>query len=70
MIWDMNAEELMVIANKRLCQQAAPETREVVRAMCGEVLDKAPEFADTLVPMCKYGKCHEMYPCYKKGENK
>lgn len=65
MIWDMNAEELMVIANKRLCAQASVETQEVVRKMCQEVICLCPEFEDFLVPMCEYhgGVCHEMYPC-------
>lgn len=67
MIWDMNAEELMVVANKRLCRQASKETREVVRAMCDEVIKTNPEFAEFLVPMCKYvGECKEMYPCGRK----
>ena len=69
MIWDMNAEELMVIANKRLCKQASEETQQIVQAMCKEVLKVCPEFEGLLVPMCKYGKCHEMYPC-KVGEDK
>ena len=62
MIWDINAEELMVIANKRLCSMAAKETRETVRKMCQLVLDKCPEFDGLLVPMCEYngGICHEM----------
>ena len=34
MIFDVNAEELQVIANKRLCQQTAEETRMVVWEMC------------------------------------
>jgi hypothetical protein len=59
----MNAEELMVIANKRLCKQASEETREVVQAMCDQVLEFYPEFKGLLVPMCKYGRCNEMYPC-------
>lgn len=65
MIWDMNAEELMVIANKRLCMQASAETREVVQEMCRLVVEKLPEFDHVLVPMCEYhgGKCHEMKPC-------
>lgn len=65
MIWDINAEELMVIANKRLCKQASEETRQVVQAMCDEVIKVCPEFKGLLVPMCVYhnGKCHEMYPC-------
>lgn len=65
MIWDMNAEELMNIANKRLCSQASTETWVVVQEMCFQVLDKCPEFVDVLVPMCQYhgDVCHEMKPC-------
>ena len=64
MIWDMNAEELMVIANKRLCNQASEKTREVVKLMCKEVLKTNPEFKDFLVPMCRYTNgCNEMKPC-------
>lgn len=70
MIYDVNGEELMVIANKRLCKQASEKTRQVVQMMCDEVLKTNPEFKDFLVPMCKYvGECKEMHPCYKKGEN-
>jgi thymidylate synthase ThyX len=65
MLWYMNAEELMIIANKRLCAQASPETREIVQKMCDLVQDRMPEFRGLLVPMCKYngGVCHEMKPC-------
>lgn len=64
MIWDMNAEELCTIANKRLCNQASAETQAVVRKMCEEVLKVCPEFIDELVPMCvrEHG-CHEMKRC-------
>lgn len=70
MIWDMNAEELMVIANKRLCGKASPETREVVERMCKEVERECPEFRGLLVPMCEYngGVCHEMKPCGRCGK--
>lgn len=69
MMWWMNAEELMTIANKRLCTQAAPETRELVQMMCAEVVKTNPEFSDLLVPMCAYrgGKCDEFNCC---GRNK
>lgn len=65
MIWDMNAEELMQIANKRLCLKASPETRAIVTAMCDLVLEKCHEFDNLLIPMCSYngGVCHEMVPC-------
>ena len=67
MILDANAEELMIIANKRLCNQASKETRQVVQMMCDEVLKVCPEFDGLLVPMCQYhgGKCHEMFQCNK-----
>lgn len=67
MIWYLNAEELMTVANKRLCNQASPETRNVVRMMCNEVEKQCPEFKGLLVPMCEYhgGVCHEMFPCAK-----
>lgn len=65
MIWDMNAEELLTIANKRLCAQASKETQAVVWEMCQQVICFCPEFEGFLVPMCEYhnGKCHEMKPC-------
>ena len=65
MIWDVNAEELMVIANKRLCSKASPETREVVELMRREVEQACPEFRGLLVPMCEYqgGVCHEINGC-------
>jgi thymidylate synthase ThyX len=65
MIWDMNAEELLTIANKRLCAQASIETRAVVREICDQVIAFCPEFEPFLVPICKYhgNVCHEMFPC-------
>lgn len=67
MIWDMNAEELMTIANKRLCNLASKETGEVVWQMCQLVLQENPEFVSELVPMCiaNGGVCKEMKPCGK-----
>lgn len=69
MILDVNAEELMVVANKRLCNQASLETRAVVRRMCDLVEKQCPEFRGLLVPMCEYcgGVCHEMKPCGRVG---
>ena len=69
MIYDVNAEELMTIANKRLCQQASPETRQLVADMCTLAEAATPELRGLLVPMCEYhgGVCHEMYPCGKSN---
>lgn len=65
MILDVNAEELIVIANKRLCRKSADSTREVVKMMCFAALEDTPELEGLLVPMCMYhgGICHEMQPC-------
>ena len=64
MIWDMNAEELITIAHKRLCMQASPETRQVVKLMCQEVNKVAPYMQNMLVPMCEFEHCcREMFPC-------
>ena len=65
MILYCNAEELMTIANKRLCHKAAERTQEAVWMMCLEAIEKTPEIAAELVPMCvRCGNtCHEMYPC-------
>ena len=69
MIYDVNAEELMVIANKRLCSQASKETQAVVREMCKLAEEVTPELKGLLVPMCEYGRCNEMYPCGKVEVN-
>ena len=65
MCWYMNAEELMTVANKRLCMQADPTTRLLVQMICDEVTKVNPEFSGLLVPNCTYhgGVCHEMNSC-------
>ena len=67
MIYDVNAEELMVIANKRLCNQASKETQDAVREMCRLAAEACPEIKNRLVPMCEYrgGLCPEMHSCGK-----
>lgn len=69
MILDVNAEELMVIANKRLCNQAAAMTQRVTKTMCELAVEATPELEGLLVPMCEYhgGVCHEMKPCGRCG---
>lgn len=65
MILDLNAEALLTLANKRLCRQAALETRGLVVSMCDAVLEACPEFRHELVPMCIHqgGLCPEMESC-------
>lgn len=62
MIFDVNAEELQVIANKRLCNMAAKETQEVVKKMCKLAEEATQEMKGLLVPMCVRcgGVCYEM----------
>jgi hypothetical protein len=68
-IFDTNAEELMVISNKRLCGQASAETSQIVQDMCTLAETFTPELHGLLVPMCVYhgGVCHEMNPCGRNG---
>lgn len=65
MILYCNAEELMTIANKRLCNLASEKTRLAVKMMCVEAQDKMPELEGLLVPMCVWcgGVCHEIKSC-------
>lgn len=73
MCWYMNAEELITIAHKRLCMQASPETRAVVKEICDEVIKVNPEFKNLLVPNCVYrgGVCTEFNCCgYNRGIKK
>lgn len=69
MILDVNAEALITLANKRLCNQASKETQKVVSRMCYLAALRCPEFCDELVPMCvrNGGICHELQPCGRCG---
>lgn len=65
MIFYCNAEELMTVANKRLCMLASEKTRDAVKMMCLKAVEKMPELDGLLVPMCEYhgGVCHEIKGC-------
>lgn len=65
MIIDVNGEQIQILANKRLCMQATPEARSVVKQMCYLVQQAESAYKGLLVPMCVHcgGVCHEMYPC-------
>ena len=69
-IISVNAQELVQMAHKRLCNQASPETRMIMEGMCEAVIEACPEFEEVLVPLCKYrnGKCTEFYPCGRAGK--
>ena len=64
MIWDLNAEALITVAEKRMCLLASYETRAVVMKMCDLAEEATPEIENYLRPRCqKYGVCEEMYRC-------
>lgn len=67
-IMTVNAQELMFMARKRLCNQADKTTRFVMQQIVREVEEKCPEFKGLLVPLCEYrnGKCTEFKPCGKQ----
>ena len=71
MILYCNAEELMTIANKRLCTQASAMTRHAVKLMCDAATEKLPELEGYLVPACIWhgNTCHEINSCgrFHKG---
>jgi len=66
-IMDINAQELMFIARKRLCKQASEETRDIMQKICKKIIELCPEFEDLLVPNCVYrgGLCFEFNKCKK-----
>ena len=67
MIWEMDAESLLIVMNKRLCNKTAKETKQVVQEMKRIVSITNPEFNDAMIPMCEYhnGKCYEFESCKK-----
>lgn len=64
-IMDVNAQELIFMARKRLCGKAATETRQVMQEIVSMIEYACPEFEGMFKPECAYrgGVCHEMVPC-------
>lgn len=63
-IIEVNAQELMFMARKRLCSKAAAETKQVMEMIVEAVVKVCPEFKPFLVPQCEYlGICPEIYSC-------
>lgn len=61
---DVNAQELMSMARRRLCSQADVETQRIMSLICMEVEKACPEFIGHLVPMCEYQwRCPEFKSC-------
>ena len=70
-IIEVNAQELMFMANRRLCSQADPTTRFVMTKICREVEKVNPEFVGHLKPMCeRLHECPEFVSCgYWESKN-
>ena len=61
---EANAQALINMSRKRLCNQASPETREVMEAMKEEVSKRDKFLAEVMVKECVYrGFCPEMKSC-------
>lgn len=67
---EANAQALINISRKRLCNCSAKETREAWKEVKAEVEKVEPELASCMVPECIYrGFCPEMFSCgYYKTE--
>lgn len=62
---EMNAQAMIDTMRKRLCRQAAPETREYAEDFKRALRRVEPELSDVLVPNCVYRcGCPEMTTCY------
>lgn len=63
----LNLRELIHIANLRLCSRAQYEIRQMVKAMCEELIKEEPWLKPYLVPKCeRYGFCDEDKSCGRK----
>lgn len=63
-IGDPNIQNLIDTMRKRLCSQAAPETREYAEDFKAALHEVQPEISDVLVPNCVYRcGCPEMQTC-------
>ena len=67
---EANAQALINMSRKRLCNCASSETREAWLRVKEEVAKCEPELASCMVKECVYrGFCPEFYPCgYSKTE--
>ena len=59
-----NAQALINISRKRLCNKASKETRELWKMVKDEVTKVDPIVGEAMVKECIYrGRCNEMQPC-------
>lgn len=59
-----NAEAIINMAHKRLCNKASKDTRDVFQGICDEIEQKDPDLFNHLVPQCVFrGICPEPKCC-------
>lgn len=64
LVASLNLRELIHLANLRLCTRAQLEIRQMVKAMCDEVIKIEPWLSEYLVPKCmRLGYCDEDKSC-------
>ena len=68
---EANAQAIINISRKRLCNQASPETKEAWIAFLDSIKDKENELYSCCVPDCIYrGYCYEFKTCgYSKSDD-
>ena len=69
-IMDINAQELIFMARKRLCHKADSVTGQIMTEICRAVIDIDPIWESVLLPACECNesKCREFTPCgYYRG---
>jgi hypothetical protein len=65
--FEANAQAIINISRKRLCNLASPETKQAWQMFITELSKFEPELADCCIPNCEYqGQCWEMKPCTSK----
>ena len=61
---EANAQALINISRKRLCNKAAKDTRDAWNAVRDKISEKEPELAECMVRECIYrGFCPEIHTC-------
>ena len=69
-IMDINTQELIFMARKRLCYKADKVTREIMISICEKVWELEPAMSEVLLPACGCcgENCREFVPCGIYGE--
>ncbi|MCP3685376.1 MAG: FAD-dependent thymidylate synthase [bacterium] len=63
----LNAQALINMSRKRLCNKTHEETRKVMLALKDKVRTVDPDLSKYMVQECVYrGKCNEVQPCMKE----